>query len=80
MRALAIKTGDNTRWTPAQMIEDEETKQAIASGKKAMLIFLDDTERGKYETRWFAANLRNSEMIALLEIIQTDLVQMVLPE
>ena len=66
----AAKKDDNSLLTPAECLED--AAQDIRSGEtvadKAMAILLNTGEDGAfYDIRWYASNMRSSEMLALLE-------------
>jgi hypothetical protein len=46
--------------------------------KKAIVIFLEDTEDGQYDTGFSQAGMKMSEIISLLSIIKHDLLNTII--
>ncbi len=72
----ATKEGNNQCLTPSDILEDALTD--IAAGdktpSKAMVLFLEEDEL-QFSTSWYAANMKSSEMLALLEMIKSSLLR-----
>lgn len=72
---LAVKKSDNTLWTPEQVLYDvlEEVKR-IKPEKfdKAFVIMVQDGDI--YAPKYWASNLKLSEIIALLETIKQAII------
>ena len=61
--------------TPLEMLEYE--LQQHKEGKrdrynKAFVVYLDDSGENQFTSHWTAADLRYSEIVALLSVVQTE--------
>lgn len=66
----ALDAGDNSLWTPGDMLRNMAEEHGGAP--KAFAVVLDDHD-GAYNWHWSAANMRASEMIALIEMLKHEL-------
>lgn len=69
----AYREGDNRLLTPADMLQDalSDIESGAEAPTRAMLIFwTEDEDAREFATSYYAANLRGSEMLGLLEIIK----------
>ena len=68
---MSVALNNGTLRTPKSALEDAigdvGNEGALQSGKKAIIIALDDTE-GEYDISWYQAGMKMSEMLSLLEV------------
>mgnify|MGYP003552283491 CR=1 FL=1 len=67
----AMLTGNNSDQTPADCLRDALNE--ISSGERqctSLLVLTLNAGDGQFGTGWYAANLRSSEMVALVEIVK----------
>lgn len=82
---LATRTEDNRQWSVEQMLRAalSDLMEDIDQGKRApdmaVVVLLDKGEDGNaYFTRYFAANMKASEVVALCEIVKQRFVRKIL--
>ena len=71
------ENGDNTKWTVIDMLKKcikdyEKGEYKIEEHDKAIILLLDDKD--KYDHTFYAANMKSSEMIALLEVTKQTII------
>lgn len=74
--ARAEREGDNRLISPVETLR--EAIANIESGAvpaNAVIVLALNTADGAYAVRWFASNLRSSEMIALMEVAKVSLLR-----
>lgn len=79
--ARATLTNDNSLVSPLEMLEcaarelrAELRDDSSPPPNKAVLLLLND-EDGRYDVHFYGSNIRNSEMIALLEVMKASFVK-----
>jgi hypothetical protein len=76
---LGSYTGDASKISVIDMLRDciEDMKSGVRGGcKKAIVIFLEDTEDGQYDTGFSQAGMKMSEIVSLLSVIKHDVLDM----
>lgn len=77
---LGSYTGDASKISVIDMLRDciEDIKSGNRGNcKKAIVIFLEDTEDGQYDTGFSQAGMRMSEMVSLLSVIKHDMINII---
>ena len=67
----AMLTGDNGDQTPADCLRDALNE--ISSGERqctSLLVLTLNEDDGMFATGWYAANMKCSQMVALVEIVK----------
>lgn len=75
---MSAALNNGTLRTPKGALEDAIADigehGALKSGKKIIIISLDDTE-GQYSANWYQAGMKMSEMLSLLEVAKQIVLQ-----
>jgi len=65
--ALSDHSKSSMHWTPEQMLNHEKVR-----GEKGIAIFLD-TKEGAYTTDFYISQMHLSEVLALLDVVKTQI-------
>ena len=73
---LADYSDSSMHWSVEQMMENElfDIKTGDRSATKAVVIYLDDTSDEGYDLSYSNAQLRNSELVCMLETLKLNIV------
>jgi len=74
---LSEETSRGDLRSPADMLSealDDHTSGEMSDNTKAMVLSLDN-QNGEYNVTWYQAGMKCSEMLALLEVAKTKILQ-----